>query len=130
MPFELKCAGAIYQRGVQKCLHSQLGQNVEAYIDDIVIKTRMKGDLLSDLAKTFNNLRKFQMKLHSDKCTFRVPSGKLLSFLVSHRGIEANPEKIATILNMGLPTRLKDMQKLTGCMAAFSQFITKLGIRR
>ena len=60
------------------------------------------------------------MKLNPDKCTFGVPSGKLLGFLISHRGIEANPEKIATILNMGPPTRLRDVQKLTGCMAALS----------
>jgi hypothetical protein len=63
------------------------------------------------------------------KCTFGVPSGKLLGFLVSGRGIEANPEKIKAIKNMKSPTRLKEVQKLTGCMAALSRFVARMGER-
>ena len=69
------------------------------------------------------------MKLNPEKCVFRVPSGKLLDFLVSHRGIEANPEKVNAILRMGPPHSQKDIQKLTGCMASLSRFVSRLGVR-
>jgi hypothetical protein len=81
MPFGLKSAGATYQRGIQKCLHSQLGHNAEAYVDDMVIKTQEEEVLISDLAGTFNNLRKFKMKLSPEKSTFGVPSGKFLRYM-------------------------------------------------
>jgi hypothetical protein len=73
MPFGLKSAGAMYQRGIQQCLHSQIGRNAEAYVDDMVVKTQEEEGLISDLAETFNNLRKFKMKLNLKKCTFGVP---------------------------------------------------------
>jgi hypothetical protein len=73
MPFGHKSAGATYQRGIQQCLYSQLGHNVEAYVDDVVVKTREEEGLISDLAETFDNLRKFKMKLNPKKYTFRVP---------------------------------------------------------
>jgi hypothetical protein len=74
MSFELKSAGATYQWGIQRCLHSQLGCNAEVYVDDVVVKTRENEGLISDLAETFNNLRKLKMKLEPEKCTFGVPS--------------------------------------------------------
>jgi hypothetical protein len=58
-----------------------------------------------------------------------VSSGKLLGFVISHRGIEANPEKISAMINMKAPTCIKDVQKLTGCIAALNRFISKLGER-
>jgi hypothetical protein len=73
MPFRLKSTGATYQRGIQRCLHSQLGQNTEAYVDDKVVKTREEEGLISDLIVTFDNLRKIKMKLKPKKCTFGVP---------------------------------------------------------
>ena len=97
MPFGLRNAGATFQRAMQTSLGSQLGRNVEAYIDDIVVKTRYKDSLIQDLHKTFENLRRVNFNLNPDKCIFRVPSGKLLGFLVSYRGIEANPDKIQDI---------------------------------
>src|SRR5438876_9674948 len=126
MPFGLKNAGATYQRAMQRCLHDKLGRNVEAYVDDVVIKSRVKEDLISDLSETFTNLRRFRWKLNPEKCVFGVPSGKLLGFIVSYRGIEANPEKLKDILRMNSPTKLKDVQKLTGCMAALSRFVSRL----
>jgi hypothetical protein len=66
--------------------HYQLGRNVEAYVDDIVVKTREDEELISDLVETFDNLRKFKMKLNPDKCTFGVPSIKLIEYMVSRRG--------------------------------------------
>jgi dsDNA-binding SOS-regulon protein len=74
-------------------------------------------------------LREYRWKLNPNKCVFGVPSGKLLGFIISHRGIEANPEKISTITNMKAPTCIKDVQKFTGCMAALNRFISKLGER-
>jgi hypothetical protein len=74
--FGLKSAGATYQRCIQWCLHTQLGHNAKAYIDDVVVKTWEDEGLISDLAKTFDNLRKFKMKLNPEKCTFGVPSQK------------------------------------------------------
>src|SRR5881394_4589361 len=114
MPFGLKNEGATYQRAMQWCLHDQLGRNVEAYVDDVVIKSRVKEDLISDLSETFTNLRCFRWKLNAEKCVFGVPSGKLLGFIVSYRGIEANLEKLKDILRMNSPTKLKHVQKLTG----------------
>jgi hypothetical protein len=82
MSFGLKSVGAMYQRGIQRCLHTQLGCNTESYIEDIVVKTQEDEGLISDLAETFDNLRKFKMKLNHEKCTFGVPSGKLLRYMV------------------------------------------------
>jgi hypothetical protein len=89
----------------------------------VVIKTREVKELISDLAKTFDNLRKFKMKLNPEKCTFDVPSGKLLGYVVSHRGKDPNPEKVLTIIKMKLPESLYDVQKLMGSMTALSRFI-------
>ena len=83
MPFGLKNAGATFMRMIQKCLLTQISQNVEAYMADIVVKSRKGSDLLTDLAETFANLRRYDIKLNPSKCTFGVPGGKLLSFLVS-----------------------------------------------
>jgi hypothetical protein len=119
----------MYQRGIQKCLHQQLGRNVEACIDDVVVKTRESEGLISNLVETFDNLRKFIMKLNPEKCTFGVPSGKLLGYTISQRGIDPNPEKVSAITNMKPPESLHNVQKLTGCMAALSRFISRLDIR-
>jgi hypothetical protein len=83
MLFRLKSEGATYQRGIQKCLHSQLGHNAEAYVNDVVVKTREVEGLIFDLVETFDNLRKFSMKLNPEKCMFGVPLGKLLGYMVS-----------------------------------------------
>jgi hypothetical protein len=124
MPFELKSVGATYQWGIQLCLHSQLGCNTEAYIDDVVIKTQEDKRLISDLAETFDNLRKFKMKLNPEKCAFGVPSGKLLRYMVSHWGIDPNPEKVPSITKMKPPESLHEVKKLMGCMADSSKFIS------
>jgi hypothetical protein len=129
MPFGLKNAGATYQRKIQRCLHNQLGRNVEAYVDDAIIKTKTQEGLIMDFEETFNSLCAFKFKLNPEKCTFSVPSGKLLSFMVSRHGIEADPGKIAEIHSMQPPASLKDLQKLTGCMASLSHFTSRLGER-
>jgi hypothetical protein len=109
LPFGLKSAGATYQWGIQWCLHSQLEHNTEALIDDVVVKTREDEGLISDLAETFDNLRKFKIKLNPEKCTFGVPSGKLLGYIVSHHGIDPNPETVSAITKMMVPKSLHDV---------------------
>jgi hypothetical protein len=113
MPFRLNSAGATYQRGIQRCLHSQIGCNTEAFVDDVVIKTWEEEGLISDLAEIFDNLRKFKMKLNPKKCTFSVPSGKLLGYMVSRRGIDPNLEKVSAITKMKPLESLDDVQKFT-----------------
>jgi hypothetical protein len=94
------------------------------YVHNVVVKTREDEGLISDLTETFNNLRKFKMKLNPEKCTFSVPSGKLLGYMVSRRGINPNLEKVSAITKMRPPESLHDVLKLTGCMAALSRFIS------
>jgi hypothetical protein len=104
-----------------------MGRNAEADVDDIVVKTRESHTFIEDLEETFANLRKVNIKLNPAKCAFGVPSGKLLGFLVSHREIEANPDKVKAIKEMRPPRNLKEMQCLAGCMAALGRFIARSG---
>jgi hypothetical protein len=126
-PFGLKNAGATYQKETKKCLKSQIGKNVEAYVDDVVVKTTEEDKLITNLAETFANLREFQWKLNPTKCVFGAPSGLLLGFMVGHRGIEANPAKVDSIRKMAKLSNKKDVMKLTSMMAALGRFISKLG---
>ena len=127
MTFGLKSAQATYQRCVQNCLHDQIGRNVHAYVDDIVVNSRKKETLIEDLKGTFGNLWVYKMMLNPAKCVFGVPAGKLLDFLVSNRGIEANPEKIKAITSLTKPACVNDVQRLAGRIAALSRFISRLG---
>jgi hypothetical protein len=102
---------------------------VEVYVDDIVIKVKSRASLLDNPALVFDRLRSTRTKLNPDKCVFRVTAGKLLGFLASCHGIEANPEKIKTIEAMRPPARIKEVQKLMGCLAALSRFISRLAER-
>ena len=129
MPFGLKNAGATFQRAMRTCLGSQMSRNVEAYIDDIVVKTKDRDTLVPDLEETFCNLRRVNIKLNPEKCSFGVPSGKLLGFMVSHRGIEANPDKIEAIDRIEAPRRIKEVQRLNGCVTALGRFVSRLGER-
>jgi hypothetical protein len=103
---------------MQNCLGSQIGCNIQVYIDNVVITIRKDESLVSNLAETFDNLNRYKLKLNPTKWSFSVSAGQLLGFLVSARGIEANPEKIQAILTMGKPTKLHNMQKLAGCVVA------------
>jgi ribonuclease HI len=127
MPFGLRNAGATYQRCMNHVFEEHIGRTVEAYVDDIVVKTKKASDLLSDLETTFKCLRAKGVKLNPEKCVFGVPRGMLLGFIVSERGIEANPEKIVAITNMGPIKDLKGVQRVMGCLAALGRFISRLG---
>jgi hypothetical protein len=121
----LRNAGATYQRCMNHVFGEHIGRTVEAYVDDIVVKTRKA----SDLEATFRCLKAKGVKLNPEKRVFRVPRGMLLGFIVSERGIEANPEKIAAITNMGAIKDLKGIQRVMGCLAALSRFISRLDER-
>ena len=79
-------------------------------MDDVVIKTRQVETLIDDLRLTFDNLRTYDIKLNPEKCIFGIPAGKLLGFIVSGRGIEANPAKIRALSQLAIPTDLKQLQ--------------------
>ena len=96
-------------------------------MDDVVVKTRHVETLIDDLRPTPDNLRTYDIKLNPEKCVFGTPSGKLLGFIVSNRGIEANPAKIRALSLLAIPTDLIHIQKLARCVAALSRFISRLG---
>ena len=125
MPFRLKNAGATYQRLVNKMFNKQIGKNMEVYMDDMLVKSKEELAHLDDLRETFTTLKQYQMKLNPSKCVFGVVSGKFLGFMVSQRGIEANPEKVQAIINMVSPKTIKEVQKLTGRIAALNRFVSR-----
>ena len=94
MPFGLKNAGATYQQLVNHMFLPQIGQNIEVYVDDILVKNTKEMQHLDDLQETFDTFRQYKMKLNPSKCAFGVASGKFLGFMISQRGIEVNPNKI------------------------------------
>ena len=125
MPFGLKNAGATFQRMVTEVFRPQIGWNMEVYVDDMIVKSKLAADHLTNLRETFDRLRYFNMKLNPQKSVFGVVSGKFLGFLVSRRGVEANPEKIRTILEMQPPSSVKDVQRLSGQIASLRRFVLK-----
>jgi hypothetical protein len=128
MSFGLKNTGATYQRATKQCLTDEIKDDlVEAYIDDVVMKTWEAHTLVNNLQQTFLALNKYQWKLNPKKCIFEVPSRILLGNIVSHDGIRPNPTKVKAVMDMQPPKNIKDIQKLTGCMAALSHFISRLG---
>jgi hypothetical protein len=107
-------------------MHEQIGRNVHMYVDDVVVKTKQSGILLDDLKETFMNLHRYHMKLNPEKCTFGVPAGQLLGYIVSQRGIKANHSKIKAIEALEPPTELKDAQKFAVCFTSLSRFVSRL----
>jgi hypothetical protein len=129
MSYGLKNALPTFVRAMSKTFGDLIRDKVEVYIDDIVVKTKRGSTLVEDLTLVFDRLRATRTKLNPDKCVFGVSAEKLLGFLVSYQGIEANPEKIKVIEAMRPPARIKDVQKLTGSLAALSRFISRLAER-
>jgi hypothetical protein len=125
MPEGLKNVGSTFSRLTKTVLESQVGRNIFTYVDDIVVASKSKEDHLADLAETFANMRDARLRLNPEKCVFGVRQGKILGYLVSHRGIEANPTKIQAIINMTPPQSARDVQRLTGRLAALNRFISK-----
>ena len=123
MPFGLKNPGATYQRLVNKMFNKQISRNMEVYVDDMLVKSKEKLAHLDNLREMFTTLKQYQMNLNPSKCVFGVASGKFLGFMVSQMGIGANPEKVQAIINMVLPKTIKEVQKLTGRIAALNRFV-------
>ena len=105
--------------------NKQIGRNVEVYVDDMLVKGRKEESHLDDLKETFDTLRQYSTKLNKTKCAFGVSLGKFLSFMVSQRGIEANPKKVKAILEMSSPKMVKELQSLTGRIAALNRFVSR-----
>jgi len=127
MSFGLKNVGATYQRLMNRVIAPMLGRNVYTYVDDIVVTSQERGQHVTDLEELFATIVKYRLKLNPKKCVLRVEAGKFLGFLLTERGIEANPEKCAAILAMRSPASIKEVQQLTGWMAALSRFLSAGG---
>jgi len=127
MSFGLKNAGATYQRLMDKVLAPMLGKNVQAYVDGMVVTSHERGQHAVDLEELFATISKYRLKLNLEKYVFGVEAGKFLGFMLTERGIEANPDKCATIIAMRSPTSVKEVQQLTGRMAALSRFVSAGG---
>nr|KYP40114.1 Retrovirus-related Pol polyprotein from transposon 17.6 [Cajanus cajan] len=125
MPFGLKNTGATYQRLMDKVFQHQIGRNMEVYVDDMVVKTLSAEAHAIDLAEVFSQIRKHNMRLNLEKCVFGVQGGKFLGFMITSRGIEANPEKCKTIIQIQSPQTVKDVQCLEGRLVSLSRFIPR-----
>ena len=127
MPFGLRNTRATYQQCMLHVFGEHIGSTVEAYVDDIIVKSKRQGDLIQDLEIAFGCLRANNIKLNPKNCVFVVPRGMLLGYIVSQRGIEANPESVLAITKMGPIRDVEGIQKVMGCLAALSHFISRLG---
>jgi hypothetical protein len=112
---------------MQHVFGEHIGPTIEAYVDDIMVKTKKVSNLVDDLDIAFKCLKAKNIKLNPEKCVFDVPRGMLLGFIVYEHGIEANPKKIIAITKMGPIRDLKGVKRVTGCLAALSRFISLLG---
>ena len=129
MSFALKNAGSTYQRMMTRMFEPQLSKNIEIYIDDIVVKSKVVSEHLGDLRNIFEILRKHKLCLNASKCSFGVGSGKFLSYMITHHGIEVNPDQVKAINSLQPPQNSKEVQKLTGMTAALNLFILRLANR-
>ncbi|XP_022031135.1 uncharacterized protein K02A2.6-like [Helianthus annuus] len=111
MPFGLKNARATYQRLVDKTFASQIGRNMEAYVDDLVIKSKTEYQMLDDIQETFKNLRKVNMKLNPEKCSFGFEERKFLGHIVGKQSIKANPNKVKAVLETKPPRSKKEAEE-------------------
>ena len=108
-----------------KMFEPQLGKNVEVYIDDMVMKSKLVSEHVGDLTSIFEILREHKLRLNASKCSFGVGLRKFLGYMVTHMGIEVNPDQIKAINNLQPPQNPKEVQKLTGMMATLNRFISK-----
>jgi hypothetical protein len=125
MPNGLKNVGGSFSRMSAKVLHSQIGRNVLTYVDDIIVKSTKQDNHVANLQETFANFRQAGLKLNPEKCVFGVKKGKFLGYLVSTKGIEANPSKIEAIHRMEPPNSKRGAQRLAGRLASLNIFISR-----
>ena len=125
MPFGLKNGGSTYQRMMIRMFKPQLGKSIEVYIDDMVVKSKVVFEHMRDLEVIFGILKEHKLRLNASKCLFGVGFGKFLGYMVTHRGIEVSPDQIKEIHNLQAPRNPKEVQKLTGMIAALNRFISR-----
>ena len=125
MPFDLKNAGSTYQKMMTKMFEPQLGRSIKVYIDDMVVKSKMVSKHVGDLRNIFEILRIHKLCINTSKCSFSVGSGKFLGYMVTHRGIEVNPNQIKAINSLQPPRNPKEVQKLTEMTAVLNRFISR-----
>nr|GEU92900.1 reverse transcriptase domain-containing protein [Tanacetum cinerariifolium] len=125
MPFGLKNADTKYQRLVDKDFDSQIGRNIEVYVDDLVFKSHTEAEMLRDIDETFRTLRKINMKLNPKKCTFRAAEGVFLRYVVTPEGIKPCPDKTTDVLQLPFPRIIKEVQSLNGKLASLNRFLSK-----
>ncbi|GJU52868.1 reverse transcriptase domain-containing protein [Tanacetum coccineum] len=125
MPFDLKNAGTMYQRIVDKAFDSQVGWNMEVYVDDLVIKSHTESEMLRDINETFRTLRKINMKLNPKKCTFGAVEGMFLGYMITPEGIKPSHDKPEAVLQLPSPRTIKDVHSLNGKLASLNRFLSK-----
>jgi len=126
MSFELKNAGATYQRAMMALFHDMMHREIEVYVDDMIAKSKIEEEHLVNLRNLFERLRKYRLRLNPAKCTFGVKSRKLLGFIVSQKGIEVDPEKVKAILEMREPCTEKQVRGFLGHLNYIAKFISQL----
>ena len=124
MLFGLKNVGSTYQRMVTRMFENWLGRNIEAYIDDMVMKSKEETEHLSNLGDIFAILRQHKLCLNASKCSFGVGL-KFLGYMITHHGIEVNPNQVKTIHDLCPPRNSKEVQRLIRMTTALNRFIPK-----
>ena len=119
MPFSLKNVGSTYQRMMTRI------KSIKVYIDDMVVKSKVVSEHVGYLENIFEILRKHRLRLNASKCSFGVGSGKFMGYMVTHQGIEVNPDQIKAINSMQPPRNPKEVQKLTGMTTTLNRFISR-----
>ena len=125
MPVSLKNVGTTYQRMNTRMFREKIGHTVEVYINDMVVKSKEDQGHVSDLANIFEVLRHHRLHLNADKCVFGVGIGKFLDYMITHYGIEVNPDQISAIEWLKPPSNPKEVQVLTGMLATLNRFVSK-----
>ena len=92
---------------------------------NMVVKSKVVSEHLGDLRVIFEILRSYKLRLNASKCSFNVRPGKFLGYMVTHKGIEVNPDQIKAINNLRTPRNPKEVQKLTGIVAALNRFVSR-----
>ncbi|PNX93533.1 hypothetical protein L195_g016687 [Trifolium pratense] len=125
MSFGLKNACATYQRMMNKVFNNEIGDMLEVYMDDMIVKSEEEVDYTTHLKKVFDQARKYNMRFNPEKCTFGVKAGKFLGFYLTERGIEANPDKCRAFFVFPTPDSKKLIQSFNGMLTALSRFVAK-----
>ena len=125
MPFGLKNAGSTYQRMMTRMFEPQLGKNIEVYIDDMVVNSKVESEHVDDLGNIFEILRKHKLRLNAAKCSFSIGFGKILDYMVTHCGIEVDPNQIRAINDLRPPQNPREVQKFIRMTVALNQFISR-----